>query len=268
MAQQISFETYRGDAPENYECYFVPAIGAPLAADLIELAALSPGERVLDVACGTGVVARLVAERVGAEGTVVGVDVNPGMLAVARAVDAGGAIEWHETHAEKLPLADERFDVVLCQLGLQFFGDRGTALREMRRVLVPGGRALISVCGPTPPPFAVLEEALGRHLGAGASEFVRTVFSLNTPDELRELADGAGFANADASYAMKRLRLSPPESFLWQYVHSTPLAASVARLDDEGREAFEHQVVGGWQPFVESGDVVLEVGITVAAARK
>lgn len=85
MAQQISFETYRGNAAENYERYFVPSIGGPLAAELVDLAGLREGERVVDIACGTGVVTRLAAERVGADGAVVGVDINPGMLAVARA---------------------------------------------------------------------------------------------------------------------------------------------------------------------------------------
>ena len=83
MSQQNFYEAYGGSAPENYERYFIPAIGAPLATDLIDTAALRPSERVLDVACGTGVVARLAAERVGATGTVAGIDINPGMLAVA-----------------------------------------------------------------------------------------------------------------------------------------------------------------------------------------
>jgi SAM-dependent methyltransferase len=86
MPPQISFQTFSATAAENYECYFVPAIGAPLAADLVELAALRPCERVLDVACGTGVVARHALERVGDRGRVVGTDINAGMLAVARAV--------------------------------------------------------------------------------------------------------------------------------------------------------------------------------------
>ena len=141
MPQHNFYEAYGGSAPENYERYFVPVIGTPLATDLIDIATLRPGERVLDVACGTGVVARLAAERVGTTRTVAGIDINPGMLTVARSVTPPGmSIEWYETSAEAIPLPDEAFDVVLCQLGLQFVSDKLAALREMRRVLAPNGR--------------------------------------------------------------------------------------------------------------------------------
>ncbi|HLU68463.1 MAG TPA: methyltransferase domain-containing protein, partial [Kofleriaceae bacterium] len=123
-------KSYAGSGPENYQRYFVPAIGAPLAAALVDAAGPRPGERVLDVACGTGVVARLVAERVGSSGAVTGLDCNPGMLAVARSLPASGArIEWREGSAEALPLSDGSFDLVTCQMGLQFFSDRALALR-------------------------------------------------------------------------------------------------------------------------------------------
>jgi SAM-dependent methyltransferase len=266
--QHISFEVYGGDAAENYERYFVPAIGAPLAAELVERAALRPGERVVDVACGTGIVARLAAERVGAAGAVVGVDLNPGMLAVARASARHATMEWHEASADALPLADETFDVVLCGLGLQFFVDRQEALREMRRVLVPGGRVLINVPGPAPALFTVVEEAVAGRLGADASEFVRTVFSLHAADALRGLLEDAGFAAAEAGSSVKTLRLPAPEEFLWQYVYSTPLAAAAERVDDEDRRVLERDVVAGWQPFVEDGSLILEVGITIATGQK
>src|SRR4051812_46082 len=103
-----SFETYAGNAAENYEQYFVPVIGAPLASGLVEAAGLETGERVLDVACGTGAVARLVAERVGAPGRVTGLDPNPGMLAVARGASPSPAIDWCEAHAESIPLPTTR----------------------------------------------------------------------------------------------------------------------------------------------------------------
>jgi len=86
MTQQHYGKAYGGSVPENYERYFVPAIGAPAAKGLIKIAALRPGERVLDVACGSGVVARLASEAVGTAGTVAGLDLNPGMLAVIQAL--------------------------------------------------------------------------------------------------------------------------------------------------------------------------------------
>ncbi len=161
----VSFKQYGGNAAENYERYFVPTIGIPFATALLEAAGLHRGERVLDVACGTGVVTRLAAEQVGSSGAVAGLDINPAMLAVARSVSSSGAaIEWHEASAESLPLADGSFDVVLSSLGLQFVPDKASALREMRRVLAPGGRLAIATVGPTPPLFAILEQALVRPL--------------------------------------------------------------------------------------------------------
>jgi ubiquinone/menaquinone biosynthesis C-methylase UbiE len=269
MTQQISFETYRGNAAENYERYFVPTIGAPLAADLVDLAAPRSGEHVVDIACGTGIVARLVAERVGAAGSIAGVDINPGMLAVAhRAAPADAPIDWHEARAEELPLADGAFDVALCQLGLQFFADKPAAVREMRRVLAPGGRLLVNLPGPRPPIFAVLEDALARHIGPEAAAFLETVFSLYDPTELRDLLHGANFAEVDVWATEKTLPLPPPADFLWQYVHSTPLAGAVGSLDDEQSAALEREVVAGLEPFSEDGALVLGQPLTLATARK
>ena len=110
---------------------------------------------MLDVACGTGTVARLAAARVGSAGAVTGVDLTPGMLAVARRIEAEGApIDWQEASADRLPLPDASADVALCSLGLQFFPDRPAALREMRRVLIPGGRLAVNAPGPIPAPWA------------------------------------------------------------------------------------------------------------------
>lgn len=125
---------------EAYERYLVPAIFLPSGEDLIRRAAPVGEERVL-VACGTGAVARQVAPLVGTGGMVVGLDLSPAMLAVARGlpVPGGAAIEWREGSAGALPFPEGSFDLVLCQQGLQFFPDRAAALRDMRRVLRPGG---------------------------------------------------------------------------------------------------------------------------------
>lgn len=269
MSQQPYGRAYGGSVAENYERYFVPVIGAPLATDLVDIAALGPGERVLDVACGTGFVARLASQRVGAAGTVAGLDVNPGMLAVASSATApGSSIEWHEASAEAMPLPDESFDVVLCQMGLQFVPDRRAALREMRRILASGGRLILNVPGPTPRLFAAMGQALARHIGAEAAGFVNHVFSLHDTGELQELIGGAGFHDVSVQVETKTLRLPPPDEFLWQYVHSTPLGGTVAQVDDEHRGSLERDVVANWQEFVKDRALMLQVRVVVATARK
>ena len=261
-------QSYGGTAPENYERYFVPAIGRPFATDLVTEAALRPGERVLDVACGTGVVARLAAERVGATGTVAGLDVNPGMLAVARsmAAEAGAAVKWYETSAESIPLPVDAFDVVFCQLGLQFIADKSAALREMRRVLIPGGRALVTT--PTPNPFFdVLDNALSRHVGDQA-RFVNIVFSLNEPAKVEQLFQNAGFRDVAVRTETKSLGLPPARDFLWQYVHCTPLAGMLSQMDSNQAAALEHDVLHGWQRWSNDDGMRYEQGMIVATARK
>ena len=146
MKQAYESTNYGGNAPGNYQRFFVPSIGRPVAEDLLAVAHLKPEERVLDVACGTGVVTRLAAERVGPQGRVTGLDLNPGMLEVARSsTPENQPIEWIEANAESMLLEDGAFDVVLCQMGLQFVPNKLAALREMRRVLAPGGRVYINL---------------------------------------------------------------------------------------------------------------------------
>ena len=269
MTEQHFGKGYAGNPPVNYERFFVPAIGAPLATDLIHLAALRTGERVLDVACGTGVVARLASQQVGDNGSVAGLDVNPGMLAVARsATPQDMPIEWHEANAEDMPFPDASFDVVLCQMGLQFMPDEHAALREMWRVLVPGGRLILNMPGPTPRLFTIMEEALARHIGSQAARFVDQVFSLHDTAEIQNLASSAGFLDVSLRSDTKLLRRPAPEEFLWQYVYSTPLAGAVAQVNDEGRSSLDRDVVAKWQEFVEDHALVIQVRVVVATARK
>lgn len=264
-----TYEKYSANAAENYERDFVPVIGTPFARRLIVAARLAPGERVLDIACGTGVATRLAAEAVGSSGSVAGLDVNPGMLEVARAAaPAGTAIEWHQGSAEDLPLPDASFDVVLCSLGFMFFPAKVEALREMRRVLVPGGRVLLGTPGPTPPLFEAIDRALTAHVGPGASMFVHAVFSVHDPAEVRELMDTAGFDEVETEIDTVPLRVAPPAEFFWQYVHSTPLAAIVGELDEGARVALEHDVVERCQPFVDGDAAVMEPSLLVASARR
>jgi ubiquinone/menaquinone biosynthesis C-methylase UbiE len=255
-----------GSIPENYQRYFVPSIGGPVAEDLLAHAGLRPGERVLDVACGTGVVTRLAAEQTGAA---TGLDVNPGMLAVARAETPSHlSVDWHEASAESMPFTDQSFDVVLCQMGLQFFPGKLAALREMRRVLKTGGRILITVPGPKPAPFADFTDALARDISPEAASFGDLVFSMHDADEIAELLRSAGFREVNVQAEPKSLHVPPPVDFLWQYVHSTPLAMTVGQASDSQRDALERDVSEKWQRFVTNGSMTFEVGMTTATATK
>jgi ubiquinone/menaquinone biosynthesis C-methylase UbiE len=159
----------------------------------------------------TGVVARYALEHVGDGGRVVGTDINAGMLAVARtAVPGVAASDWREASADDLPFPDEEFDVALCQLGLQFFGDKPAAARELRRVLVSGGRLFVNVPGPTPRLFAELEEALARRLGPDVAGFVHAVFSFHDAAELRELFSNAGWASSKSRRGQRSCRSTSP----------------------------------------------------------
>jgi len=259
---------YGGTAPELYERYFVPVIGGPFAADLVTEASLRRSERVLDVACGTGVVARLAAEQVGPSGSVAALDVNSAMLAVARSIPSAGAtIRWYEAAAESMPLPDNTFDVAFCQLGLQFVADKVAALREMRRVLVPGGRVFVS----TPPPnafFRVLEDAVATHVGREAGGFVGMVFSLADPATIERLFREAGFHDVTVRTYNKPLRLPAAREFLWQYVHCTPLAALMSNLDGAHMAALESHVIERWQKWADDGGLKCEQGMNVARAHK
>jgi ubiquinone/menaquinone biosynthesis C-methylase UbiE len=235
----------------------------------MKAASLRPGERVLDSACGTGVVTRLAAERVAPGGTVTGLDPNPAMLAVARVTTRSDvSIDWHEAPAEHLPFPDESFDAVLCGMGLQFFSNKEAGLREFYRVLVPGGRLVANVPGPTPPPFEIMADGLARHIGPESASFVHAVFSLHDPDDLRNLAVQAGFEDIGVRSTETSLELPPPAEFLWQYIWSTPLTAAVAQVDEECRAALENEFSEKCRAFAPTGTLAGSVKMTTVLATK
>lgn len=182
------------EAARFYERTFVPALFAPWAPVLVDAAGVAPGQLVLDVACGTGVVARLAAERVRPNGFVVGLDANPSMLREARRV--APALEWQQGDAAALPCDDDDFDCVLCQAGLMFFSDRVAALREMRRVVAPGGTVAVLVWGRSDGYERVVAK-LEQIAGPEAADLLRAPFCLSDPAELRAVFEAAGMASAN-----------------------------------------------------------------------
>jgi ubiquinone/menaquinone biosynthesis C-methylase UbiE len=181
-----------------YEEFFVPALFAQWGVVIAEAAGVAAGHRVLDVACGTGVLAEACAERIGAEGEVVGLDPNDDMLTVARRKQA--RVDWKSGRAEALPFPDASFDRVVSQFGFMFFENRVAALREMMRALRPNGRLTVAVCDALDhsPGYAVLAELLHRLFGHSIAEAFRAPFALGDPKQLLALCREAGITNATA----------------------------------------------------------------------
>ena len=252
---------------EAYERYLVPIYFAPGAQALNDLAAPKPGERVLDVACGTGIVARTAAQRVGPEGKVAGIDVNEGMLSVAAAAASG--IELHQGDVADLPLPDSAFDVVFCQQAFQFFPDSWAALREMRRVLAPGGRLAIAVMRPIEytPGYVPFAAALERHAGPEAGAIMRTPFRDWQVGDLRDLVAGAGFRDVQVIIAVGEARFPSVAEWLRTEGASSPMAATVAALDDEARAALVREVEEALHDYVDDAGVVFPAQVYVATAR-
>jgi ubiquinone/menaquinone biosynthesis C-methylase UbiE len=238
---------FLGGVPENYERYLVPRIFALWAEDLVEAAALRAGERVLDIASGTGIVARIAARRLGNRGSIVGLDTSAPMLATARvaATAEGAAVEWREGDALDQPFTDGAFEVVLCQQGLQFFPDKPRGLREMHRVLRPGGRIVLSVWGPIErsPGFAVLAEALTRHVDPQAGNLLASgPFSLCDTDELRTLIAGGNFQDIVIRRVTKTLHYASLEEFVLGYMSGSALAGVVGDMDESARASLIAEV--------------------------
>ncbi|MDQ2052745.1 methyltransferase domain-containing protein [Natronolimnohabitans sp. A-GB9] len=227
-------------ASDAYEEYLVPPILDPWAERLINSVRLGSDDRVLDVGCGTGIVARRAIAELNADSTVVGLDRNERMLAKAEE-EAGGsepAIEWRQGDAADLSFADEQFDVVFCQQALQFFDQPETALAEMRRVLAPDGRIACSIWRPIEyqPGYIVLAEALERHVGDEAGLMIRGIFPGWNTNSVRNLAREAGFDDVTLTIEIGDIRYPSISEFVRREAASSPLAEHIAGVAEDVRE--------------------------------
>jgi ubiquinone/menaquinone biosynthesis C-methylase UbiE len=259
---------------ESYERFMVPSLFAPWATYLVQRANPQLGEHVLDIACGTGIVARNVAPRVGSQGMVIGIDLNPNMLSMARvaAERDGLTIEWRLSPAEKLPFPDGNFDLILCQFGLMFFTDRHAALKEMHRVLRPGGRIVLSVWqGLERHPFyQTLHDVSLRHFGKSS---VEAVFSLGNSEELHKLLTDSGFRQVAIEPMSIMARFPNAEEFLaWESDVDPAACPTLQNLDTESQQAILaalHQEMQAPLHEVMQGDqVVFRSYAHIAYARR
>lgn len=239
-----SVETFQlsTQAAEVYEQKFVPALFGEWAEHLVEAADVATGQAVIDVACGTGVVARAVAARLAGSGRTVGVDINEGMLAVARRICP--EVEWHHGDALDLPFAAASFDVALCQASLMYFPDRVKALEEMARVVGPAGTVAVQVWGSldSQPGYRPFAEIAARHAGGEAVDLIGSYFSLGDLDLACGLLEQAGLRLSGTRTRLGAVRFGSIEEFVRTEIESTPLIDRIddevySRILDESREA-------------------------------
>lgn len=255
-----------------YESVMVPRMFTPWAELLLDELQLITGEAVLDVACGPGSVARLAAKRVGPSGSVTGCDLSPAMLEIAAAkpaVSAGATITYLEAPADRMPVADGRFDVVTCQQGMQFVPDRPVALAEMRRALRPGGRLGVAVwmeidrC----PPMCALGDALEAVLGAEvAGRYRGGPWGFPDGGQLEALIEQAGFDDVRVSQRALPVSFEGGAAQLLSTLVPTPIAAAIDLLSDEQRQQLIDtvaQTLGGG-----AIDSQLESNIALAQVQK
>lgn len=238
---------------EAYEAFLVPALFRPWAEAVLKLSPPEVGMRVLDVACGTGIGARLAARIVGPAGRVAGLDSDDGMLAVARAAGRSledAPIEWHHGDALQMPFTTGTFDRILCLEGIQFFPDRRAGLREMRRVLRPGGQLVASVWGAIEanPAYEALAEGLRIFVSDAAARLLP--FTLSDASRLRELVAAAGFAQARVTTETLFFTVPSAPAFVdWIAAGGPTARRNLAQLPGPRREDFHRFVTDRLGPY-------------------
>ncbi len=253
------------EVAEMYEAAFVPTLFAGLAPHLVDAGGVTAGSRVLDVACGTGIVARVAAGRVAQPGRVVGLDLNEAMLSVARRVRPD--LEWHQGDAVALPFPDGAFDVALCQSGLMFVPDPVAALREMARVITADGTVAVQVWSALERQVGVrpLADAVARYAGPDAVDLIGTYFRLGDPDAFARLCDAAGLRVTGVRTMPVTLRSPSIDDYVTTEVESTPL---ISRISGETYRRIRADARIGLAPFCdETGALAMPLEVYLVTAR-
>ncbi len=250
---------------ETYEAKFVPAIFGEWAPHLCDAASLASGQSVLDVACGTGIVARTASERVGPQARVVGLDLNEAMLTVARRLRPD--LEWRHGDVADMPFPDSSFDAVLCQAALMFFPDPAQALREMARVAGPRRTIAVHVWGSleASPGYARFAEVIARHAGPDAVRLFDSYWTLGDLDRLRSLFDAAGLEVTGTRTRLGAARFGSIDEFVTTEAEGTPL---LERIDEATYGRIREDAQQALLPFLsDSGGVAVPIQGHLVTAR-
>ena len=257
-----------GNTGADYEQIMVPAIFGAWASVMADFVEVVPGERVLDVACGTGIVARELVERAGPKGTVVGCDSNASMLATAGEV--APQIDWREGNAMDLPFDTASFDVVTCQQGYQFFPDRVKAAQEAHRVLVSSGRLAVAVwCSLSENPGqAAVVLAVEEHVGPAEAKIVGSAFVLGEMTELQEFLSQAGFRELQSKTETRFARFPSSDDFAIGMLRGGMLARSGVELSDDTMAQIMEHVSTSLAAYQNGNELVFPISANMVLAKK
>ena len=264
-----------GDVPEKlieagrgYERLFVPALFDVWTKHLVDGAEIKEGAAVLDVACGTGVLARAALARVGANGRVVGADPAPGMLAAAAEIEP--SIEWLLCGAEALNVDDEAFDCVVSQFGMMFFEDREKSADEMFRALKPGGTLAIAIWRSVEhnPAYADVISILEQQVGSAAANALRLPFGLGNADEVTSILENSGFAEIEVDAKTESARFPDTRTMVEAELRGWLPLFDILLTDDQIQNVLlaSDETLGKYS--TSNGEAVFPTSAHVFTARK
>jgi SAM-dependent methyltransferase len=258
-----------GSAPERYERYVAP-IMAPFVEALLDAANLRDGSALLDVACGTGFAARRAARRVGPSGTIVGIDINAGMLEVARtASDASiPAIEWQDASASRIPYPDASFDAVICQQGLQFVSELDAAVAEMARTARPGATIAATVWSPLErsPYFHAQAKAI-ESLLCGAADSFAAAFSCSAERLSAAFAD-AGLGDVTAREVVAEIVIDSIRDYVPAHLMALPWGASLAEAREGGIAEASRIILDQLRELIDGDSLTAPFASMLVVARR
>lgn len=237
-----------------YDQRLVPWLFQRWAERLVALADPAPSAKIVDLACGTGLLTRLLLGRLGEDAEVHGVDADPSMLAYASREVTDDRVSWHRADATRIPKEESALDLVVCNQGLQFFPKPTAVLADIARVLCPGGRVALAVWGPlahNPWPKAMsvaLREALGDDAGRGCE----TVCGLGDPDHLHRLIAGAGFENVEVGEVHGAVAHPDVRDAIDGQLAALPTAALIDALGPHGRDRIIDAMILSLREWVDA----------------
>ncbi|NRG19139.1 methyltransferase domain-containing protein [Rhizobiales bacterium] len=257
------------DAAAIYEEQKVSSIFGPLARATLDRIPVAPDDRVLDVACGTGIVVRTILDRFGPVTRIVGIDLNEGMIEHARSItkDLQGRLEWHVGDVQKLPFDDCSFTLVICQQGLQFFPDGEAALKEMRRVTEPGGKLLLTIWAGTSPFFKALARALHKHVSADVARRSVSPFDHDVGQMLPGMLARCGYSKPEIeTIAIDRV-IKDPQRGIPKEIMGNPIGPSVAERGDAVMQRIVDDVIAECAAYRQGEALVVPQCATMIAAK-